>query len=178
MKCHGSLVNHNAPSELKVYTRDGTKFAKHKGKKCSNHFCWTYYYFGYSTFDGTKVYEKIDSKTDCLVTSNETVFSINFLFESKLHMLHSNATFDIPISKEKISKERDCLMLSFYMACLKFLLEGLTMLHFTRRKIGLMMLFRQILTLWKMDFQKNGQKCILVRLKTVILSWLVMEEPR
>ena len=93
-KCGGPLSKlSDPPSELTVYTREGTKFAQHFGKECSNHWCRIKYYYGYSTNNGHKVYDDINSDTKCIVTSTETSFSVDFLYECKLHMLHSNATF-------------------------------------------------------------------------------------
>ena len=91
--CHGDLVLEDHPSELTVYTRGGTKFAQHFTKVCPNRWCRKRFYCGYSIKNKDKVYEKIDTKSIFLVSSDETAFAIDFLYESTLHFLHSNATY-------------------------------------------------------------------------------------
>ena len=92
-ECHGTLVHDDEPSDVSVYTREGTKFAQHFAKVCPNRWCRKRFYFGYSVKCGEKVYDRIEPKTDILITSNETAFKIDFLYEASLHFLHSNATF-------------------------------------------------------------------------------------
>ena len=92
-KCDGPLIKQITPAELTVYTREGTKFAQHFSKECSNHWCRSRFYHGYFVSSGEKIYEDLDFKSKCIVTSTETAFSLDFLYEQKLHMMHSNATF-------------------------------------------------------------------------------------
>ena len=93
-KCGGPLSKlSDPPSEVTVYTREGTRFAQHFGQECSNHWCRVKYYFGFTTHEGQKVYDNLEENTKYIVTSNETAFALDFLYESKLHILHSNATF-------------------------------------------------------------------------------------
>ena len=49
--------------------------------------------YGYTVKNDTKVYDMLSHKTVYLVISNETAFSIAFLYETTLHFLHNNATF-------------------------------------------------------------------------------------
>ena len=91
--CHAALKADNDPAEVTIYTREGTEFAQHFAKECTNHWCRKRFYFGYSVKSGQKVYEKIGPKSDILITSSETAFKIDFLYETSLHILHSNATF-------------------------------------------------------------------------------------
>ena len=50
-------------------------------------------YFGYSVHDGEKVYDDLTFDSKFLIISQETAFAVDFLYEQKLHILHSNATF-------------------------------------------------------------------------------------
>ena len=93
-KCEAPLSRlPDPPSEITVYTRDGTKFVQHYGKECSNHWCRIKYYHGYTTYNGEKVYDDLTEETKYIVTSSETAYSVDYLYEVKLHILHSNATF-------------------------------------------------------------------------------------
>ena len=93
-ECHGNLVlSDDEPAEVTIYTREGTRFSQHFTKVCPNRWCRKRYSYGYSIKNGEKVYDKITHETKYLVSSNETVFKIDFLYEATLHFLHLNATF-------------------------------------------------------------------------------------
>ena len=49
--------------------------------------------YGYTIKNSEKVYDILNHKTENLITSNETGFSVEYLYEATLHFLHSNATF-------------------------------------------------------------------------------------
>ena len=49
--------------------------------------------YGYSSKGGIKVYESDALENKYLITSNQTVFSVEYLYEMTLQILHSNATF-------------------------------------------------------------------------------------
>ena len=49
--------------------------------------------YGYTVKNDKKVYDMLNHKTIYLVISNETAFSIDYLYETTLHFLHNNATF-------------------------------------------------------------------------------------
>ena len=91
--CHATIKVDNDPADVTIYTREGTKFAQHFAKECTNRWCRKRFYFGYCVKSGQKVYEKIGPNSDILITSSETAFKIDFLYEISLHILHSNATF-------------------------------------------------------------------------------------
>ena len=92
-ECHASLKADNDPAEVTIYTREGTKFSQHFAKECTNRWCRKRFYFGFCVKSGQKVFEKIGPDSDILITSSETAFKIDFLYEISLHILHSNATF-------------------------------------------------------------------------------------
>ena len=49
--------------------------------------------YGYTIMNDEKVYDTITHNTVNLISSNETGFTIDYLYEATLHFLHSNATF-------------------------------------------------------------------------------------
>ena len=49
--------------------------------------------YGYTVKNDKKVYDILSHETVYLVISNETAFSIDYLYETTLHFLHNNATF-------------------------------------------------------------------------------------
>ena len=93
-ECKGDLVDSkDPPSEVTIYTREGTKFAQHFHKECPNRWCRKTFFFGYSVKNKTKVYEPLNSKRKYLVISRETAFAVDLCYEITLHILHNNATF-------------------------------------------------------------------------------------
>jgi hypothetical protein len=93
-ECHGDLVlSDDKPAEVTIYTRNGTKFSQHFTKVCPNRWCRKRFLFGYQIKNETKVYDKIRPDSQYLIISNETAFQIDYLYESSLHFLHSNSTF-------------------------------------------------------------------------------------
>ena len=87
------MLSDNEPAEVTIYTRNGTKFSQHFTKICPNRWCRKKFNYGYSIKHEKKTYDLITASTKYLVTSNETAFSIEFLYESTLHILHSNSTY-------------------------------------------------------------------------------------
>ena len=90
-KCSLSASAH-PPAEITIYTRQGTKFARHTHKECPNRWCRKRFFYGYSIKDGKKIYETLAGKT-FLMTSSETAFSLDLCYEMTLHCVHNNATF-------------------------------------------------------------------------------------
>ena len=80
------------PSEVALYMRNGTKFSQHFTKICSNRWCTKRLNHGYSVKGGEKIFDIIGSEYSYLLSSNETGFSIDYLYECTLHFLHSNAS--------------------------------------------------------------------------------------
>ena len=94
-ECFGKLIeSKDDPAEVTMYSREGTSFVKHFVRECANRWCRKRFYCGYSVKDGFKVYEPLDSNSRVLVSSSETAFSVDYLYEVTLHILHSNATFE------------------------------------------------------------------------------------
>ena len=93
--CRGDLVaSSDPPSEVTIYTRNGTKFAQHYHKECPNRWCRKSFYYGYSMKNGIKVYDTDSLKCrKYLVTSDQTALAVDFCYEVTLHILHNNATF-------------------------------------------------------------------------------------
>ena len=92
-ECLGSLVmSDNQPAEVTIYTRYGTKFFQHFAKVCPNRWCRKKFMYGYTIKNEEKIYDDLNHKTVFLISSNETGFSIEYLYEATLHVLHSNAT--------------------------------------------------------------------------------------
>jgi hypothetical protein len=48
--------------------------------------------YGYTIKNEEKIYNDLNHITVFLISSNETGFSIEYLYEATLHVLHSNAT--------------------------------------------------------------------------------------
>ena len=80
-ECRCSLsVSVHPPAEITIYTRQGTKFARHIHKECPNRWCRKRFFYGYSIKDGKKIYETLAGKT-FLMTSSETAFSLDLCYE-------------------------------------------------------------------------------------------------
>ena len=93
-QCNSSLVeDRNDPAEITVYTREGVKFAQHYGKECPNKFCAIRFYCGYYTKCGEKVYNDLSDLGDYIITSDNTAFAIDYLYEVNLLILHGNNSF-------------------------------------------------------------------------------------
>ena len=81
-ECNCDLsTSDNPPAEVTVYTRSGTMFSQHFNKVCPNRWCRKVFMLGYNIKNGVKVYENINDKSEYLVTSNETAFSVDYLYE-------------------------------------------------------------------------------------------------
>ena len=92
-ECRGTLqISSDPPAEITIYSRHGTKFARHVHKECPNRWCRKRFFHGFSIKDGKRVYECLSGK-QFLVTSSETAFSLDFCYEMTLHCVHNNATF-------------------------------------------------------------------------------------
>lgn len=92
-ECRCDLEKDGSPTDLIVYTRMGTKYFQHQNKKCQNRFCEKTFFYGYSSKRGMKKYEADILQGDYLVSSSQTAFSISYLYEITLQVLHSNANF-------------------------------------------------------------------------------------
>ena len=85
-----------------IYTRNGTLIASHLTYRCNNYKlpCRAGHYYGYVTVveknnpDKAKCYEKFALKNEYLVTSPQTAFAVEYLYDCVLQILHSNASFE------------------------------------------------------------------------------------
>ena len=93
-ECNGTLVlSDDDPAEITVYTREGTKFGQHFTKICQNRWCRKRFKYGYTIKNDVKKYDVLTHETRFLIATCETAFSVDFLYECTLHIMHSNATF-------------------------------------------------------------------------------------
>ena len=93
-ECKGGLVDSkDPPSEVTIYTREGTKFAQHFHKECPNRWCRKSFFYGYSIKNEIKVYQSLSPRRKYLIVSRETAFAVDYCYEITLHTLHNNATF-------------------------------------------------------------------------------------
>ena len=87
-----ALSDHE-PTQIYIYTREGTKVKRHLKKSCTNSHCRKTFAFGYLVFKNKKVFQQITSETKYLLSSAETGFSIPYLYETTLLLLNVNANF-------------------------------------------------------------------------------------
>lgn len=97
-----AVKNEKLPDKFMIYTRDGTVIASHREYRCNNRTlpCRAGHYYGYVSLgekgnvDKPKCYEKYALKRKYLVTSNQTAFAIDYLWDCMLQIVFSNATFE------------------------------------------------------------------------------------
>ena len=83
-----------------IYTRNGTFSGSHQTFRCNNftHPFQAGHFYGYVSCgennNQTKCYEKFALKNEYLVTSSQTAFSVEYLYDCTLQILHSNASFE------------------------------------------------------------------------------------
>ena len=83
-----------------IYTRNGTYAASHQTYRCNNYSlpCRSGHFYGYVSVGEknlqSKCYEKLALKNEYLVTSSQTAFSVEYLYDCVLQILHSNASFE------------------------------------------------------------------------------------
>ena len=56
--------------------------------------CRAGHVYGYITYGQSKCYEKFALKNDYIVTSSQTAFAVDYLYDCTLQILHSNASFE------------------------------------------------------------------------------------
>ena len=96
--CYSSKENQT----MIIYTREGTKIATHYEYRCNNRtkLCRAGHYYGYVTMgekantSKPRCYEYTALKKPYLVTSNQTAFSITYLWDCLLQIVFSNASFE------------------------------------------------------------------------------------
>jgi hypothetical protein len=92
----GTVVKVGRETPLVIYTRFGTKKAVHVEMRCNNRSlpCRAGHYYGFVRNGTSKVINGDVLKGDFLVTSNQTAFSIDYLWDMTLQILFSRATFE------------------------------------------------------------------------------------
>ena len=96
------VKNDKDRDKMIIYTRDGTLYATHVESRCNNRSlpCRAGHYYGYVTLgesgnvDKPRCYEKYALKNEYLVTSNQTAFAIDYLWDCELQLVFSNASFE------------------------------------------------------------------------------------
>ena len=98
-----TVVNRDRSEEsFVIYTRDGTVSGVHKEYRCNNrkNSCRAGHYYGYVTLGEKsnsakpRCYEREALKKKYLVTSNQTAFSVSYLWDCLLQIVFSNASFE------------------------------------------------------------------------------------
>ena len=123
-KCgFGDVLKTGMTSNLTVYTRQGTKRGLHILKRCNNYRCRAGYQYGYSTLQKIKYYDENVLQNKYLITSSQTAFEVEFLWDITLQIhfsqasmeslasiynnLHlTNLPFDTLKKREKINRKR------------------------------------------------------------------------
>ena len=92
----GNVVNVGREANLVIYTRSGTCKGVHVEKRCNNRStpCRAGHYFGFVTTGNTKHIDTDALKHEFLVTSSQTAFSVDYLWDITLQILFSRATFE------------------------------------------------------------------------------------
>ena len=96
------VKNDKAADKFMIYTRDGTQTATHIESRCNNRStpCRAGHFYGYvslgekGNIERPKCYEKFALKTKYLVTSNQTAFSVHYLWDCLMQIVFSNASFE------------------------------------------------------------------------------------
>ena len=86
-----------------IYGRNGMRKAVHIEGRCNfrnkNFTCNAGYFHGYMTFQGKKIWDDDALKNRTLVTSNQTGFDIDFLYELSIDVSVSSTTFEAASKK-------------------------------------------------------------------------------
>ena len=92
----GKVVKVGRQTPLVLYTRVGTKKGFHVEMRCNNRSlpCRVGHYFGYLKNGAVKVIDTDVLRKEFLITSNQTAFSIDYLWDITLQILFSHATFE------------------------------------------------------------------------------------
>jgi hypothetical protein len=86
------VKNEKEAEKFMIYTRDGTLIGCHKEYRCDNRTlsCRAGHYYGYVSLGES--YEWFALKKKFLVTSTQTAFSVDYLWDCLLQVVFSNAT--------------------------------------------------------------------------------------
>ena len=80
--------------EIVIYSRNGTYMAQHIEKRCNKRNCRASYFHGYYKHNGKKIFQKDALKNKILITSNQTGFEVQYLYEVALDIALSNSNFE------------------------------------------------------------------------------------
>lgn len=94
------FVKNEKAETFMIYTRDGTLIGSHQEYRCNNRTlpCRAGHYYGYVSLgengnvDRPRCYENLALKKKFLVTSTQTAFSVDYLWDCLLQVVFSNAT--------------------------------------------------------------------------------------
>ena len=92
----GAVVPVGRETQLVLYTRSGTRRGVHVEKRCNNRStpCRVGHYYGYVKTAEGKVIDSEVLKNDFLITSNQTAFAVDYLWDSALQILFNRAIFE------------------------------------------------------------------------------------
>ena len=92
----GTVVKVGRETPLVIYTRCGTKKGVHVEMRCNNRSlpCRAGHYHGFVKDGTTKVIDDDVLKAEFLITSTQTAFAIDYLWDITLQILFSRATFE------------------------------------------------------------------------------------
>ena len=99
--CHyGKLIKRPREKDkdsLVIYTRNGTVKGYHQEKRCNNQSlpCRAGHFYGYiTTSKNEKVIDEYILRNDFIITSRQTAFSVDYLWDISLQILFSQASFE------------------------------------------------------------------------------------
>ena len=92
----GNVVKVGRETSIVIYTRTGTKRGVHVEMRCNNRSlpCRAGHYHGYLNVESAKHIQDDALKNEFLVTSSQTAFAVDYLWDITLQILFSRATFE------------------------------------------------------------------------------------
>ena len=92
----GNVTNVGREANIVIYTRSGTNKGVHHEKRCNNRAlpCRAGHYYGFLRDGTTKIVEDDALQKEFLITSNQTAFAVDYLWDITLQILFSRATFE------------------------------------------------------------------------------------
>ena len=92
----GNVVKVGRETSIVIYTRTGTKRGVHVEMRCNNRSlpCRAGHYHGYLNVGSAKHIQDDALKNEFLVTSSQTAFAVDYLWDITLQILFSRATFE------------------------------------------------------------------------------------
>ena len=92
----GNVVKVGRQTQLVIYTRTGTKRGTHVEMRCNNRSlpCRAGHYYGYVKVGNVKHVAEDALRNEYLVTSTQSAFAVEYLWDITLQILFSRATFE------------------------------------------------------------------------------------